>query len=241
MPSCQEIQPRLSLFIDDLLPADERAGVVAHIDTCAACRGLVADLERLRGTARTLGAVPPPDHLWLEVAGQIRLGDARSATPPLAARGRAVTQWLGLAAALVLITLGVYMVARLREPAGGASGNAPASASVEGIEQDLKLAAEHYDHAITQLEAIVKNTDTPIDPTVAAVLQKNLPLMDHAIAESRAALTGNPGNEAARDSLFDALRRKVSVLQDTVALMNEMRKGNQEGAARVAAGLNKKS
>ena len=37
------------------------------------------------------------------------------------------------------------------------------------------------------------------------------------------ALTGDPANQAARESLFEALRRKVSVLQDTVTLMNDMR------------------
>ena len=78
-----------------------------------------------------------------------------------------------------------------------------------------------------------------LTPAVAAVLQKNLPVMDQAISESRAALTGDPGNQAARDSLFDMLKRKVSVLQDTVALMNEMRKGDQAGAARIAAGMGK--
>jgi hypothetical protein len=31
------------------------------------------------------------------------------------------------------------------------------------------------------------------------------------------------------------------VLEATVVLMNEMRKGNQEGAARAAAGITKKS
>ncbi len=43
----------------------------------------------------------------------------------------------------------------------------------------------------------------------------------------------------AQESLFDAFRRKVSLLQDTIALMNEMRKGNQAGAARIAEGPNK--
>jgi hypothetical protein len=33
--------------------------------------------------------------------------------------------------------------------------------------------------------------------------------------------------------LFEALRQKVTMLQDTIALMNEMRKGNSAGAAQV--------
>ena len=40
-------------------------------------------------------------------------------------------------------------------------------------------------------------------------------------------------------SLFDAFRRKVALLQDTIALMNEMRKGNPDTATAIASGLNK--
>ena len=64
--------------------------------------------------------------------------------------------------------------------------------------------------------------------------------IDQAIVESRAALTNDPESQPARESLFEALRRKVGVLQATVTLMNEMRQGNQAGAAEAAAGLNKK-
>jgi hypothetical protein len=35
------------------------------------------------------------------------------------------------------------------------------------------------------------------------------------------------------------LKRKVTLLQDTIALMNEMRKGNAAGAAQLADPLNK--
>jgi len=72
-------------------------------------------------------------------------------------------------------------------------------------------------------------------------LRQNIQTIDVAIAESRTALSKNPGSEPARASLFEALRRKVGVLQATVTLMNEMRKGNQAGAAAAAAVFGKKS
>ena len=64
-------------------------------------------------------------------------------------------------------------------------------------------------------------------------------MIDQAIDESRTALRTQPADQMAQESLFEAFRRKVSLLQDTIALMNEMRKGNQAGAARVAESLNK--
>jgi hypothetical protein len=64
-------------------------------------------------------------------------------------------------------------------------------------------------------------------------------VIDSAIAESRAALRAEPQSAPARDSLFDALKRKVALLQDTIALMNEMRKGNAAGAAQIIQGSSK--
>ena len=72
----------------------------------------------------------------------------------------------------------------------------------------------------------------------ADVLNANLTVIDGAITESRAALQTEPDNPMAQESLFDALRSKLELLQDVVSLINEMRKGNPEGAARIVSGLN---
>jgi Putative zinc-finger len=238
--TCQDVELRASAFIDGDLDADERAVVAAHLATCAGCRALVEDLTRVRDAARALGPVAPPDHIWLEVAGQIRLGEAPA---PVAAERpparSAAWQWLGLAAALVFATLAAYAVMRYRSApveAPAQAGNAAATGSVETVTQELSLALEHYDKAIAELETIAKSNDGTIDPVTAATLQRNLGVIDQAIAESRAALSANPQSEPAFDSLIDALRQKVGVLQTTVALMNEMRRGNQAGAARVVTG-----
>jgi len=64
-------------------------------------------------------------------------------------------------------------------------------------------------------------------------------VIDQAIRESRAALQSQPASELAQESLFEALRRKVGLLQETIGLINEMRKGNQAGTARIIQNLNK--
>ena len=55
-------------------------------------------------------------------------------------------------------------------------------------------------------------------------------MLDRAIAESRAALEQDPASRAARESLFQALRQKLGLLQDTVALVNDLR-ASPEAAA----------
>lgn len=245
MATCQDITPRLSQWIDGGLEAAERAEIAAHLETCAACRGVARDLERVRAAARQLGPLDPPAHVWLEVAGQIRLTDTPAVPPtvtmPATTRraGGAMGQWLGLAAALVIITIGAYFI--VREPLPGESqSNVPQTASVESVAEQLRLAMQHYENAIGELETLAKSNDGSLDPAIAAALQDNIRAIDRAIAESRTALTDNPESQPARESLFEALRRKVGVLQATVTLMNEMRQGNPAGAAEAAAGLSKK-
>jgi hypothetical protein len=250
MTNCQTIRPRLSEFADDVLDAQTRAVVEDHLATCPACAALADDLSRLRVAARRLGPIDPPERLWIELERRVR--EDRTNPPAAIAPGsslRAAWQWIGLAAALVVVTLGVYAVqhrSELQTPAvirnaQETSGNAGAPGSVETVEQELRQAEEHYDKAIAELEAITRNSDASMDPDVAKTLQKNLATINAAISESRAALEAHPESEPARDSLFEALRKKVGVLQATVVLMNEMRNGNQDGAAKAAAGISRKS
>jgi hypothetical protein len=103
---------------------------------------------------------------------------------------------------------------------------------------ELEAAAGHYDKAIQELEQIAKSDGGALDPQLAGVLQKNLQVIDQAIGESRAALKAQPASADAQDSLFDAMRSKVALLQQTVELINEMRKGNQAEAGRLIRGLN---
>ena len=125
--------------------------------------------------------------------------------------------------------------------AGAASGAAAVNANspelVQSVEQELRLAEQHYEKAITGLEQIAKSGEGALDPQVAATLRNNLGVIDQAISDSRVALAQQPGSQLAQESLFEAFRRKVALLQDTVALINEMRKGNQAGAARAIDNL----
>jgi len=130
-------------------------------------------------------------------------------------------------------------------PEGGVQGqpaaadNAQGQDLVESVETELRLAEQHYEKAIAGLEQIAKAEQASLDPQVALVLQKNLGIIDEAIRESRVALQSQPTNQVAQASLFEAFRRKVALLQDTIALINEMRKGDQAGAARVLQNLNR--
>lgn len=251
MSTCDQVRPQLSGYVDRDLNAARAAEVRAHLLSCNACRSIADDIGLVRDAARALGPIDPPPHVWLEIAGRVRIesGSPETSSPirlvAVPERSRSDRwQWLGLAAALLLTTLAVYSIAKPDSTAPvsvitDTTGNAAEVPTVETVEETMKRAEAEYEKAIAQLEQLVKSGDASVSPASVATLQRSLTTIDSAIAETRAALTDNPDSQPARTSLFEALRNKVNLLQHTVVLMNEMRKGDASGAAEAAAGLGK--
>jgi anti-sigma factor RsiW len=226
-----------------------RAELQQHLDECPPCRALADDMRRIRELAQSLDRPAPPDRVWLQVAGRLRQeGRIAPSTPHAVARHRILP--LAIAASLLLVVgASLYLlyprgvavaspqVAHPTSPQP--SGNAARMDAVQGVEAEFRLAEQHYQNAIAKLEEAAKSESGAIDPQTAAMLQKNLVVIDQAIAESRAALKSEPQSARARDSLFEALRKKVTVLQDTIALMNHMRMGDAAGAAQIVDPANK--
>ena len=217
---------------DGTLGQIRRAELQQHLDECPACRRLADDMRRIRELAQSLDRPAPPDRLWLHVAGRLRQEGRIS--PPTAPPEGASRRFMPLAIAaslLLVVGMSLYLLyPRVQQPAG----NAATQDAVEGIEAEFRLAEQHLQNGIAKLEEAVKSESASIDPQTAATLQKSLLAIDQAIAESRAALRANPENPLAYHSLFDALRKKVTVLQHTIALMNHMRMGDAAGAAQIA-------
>jgi anti-sigma factor RsiW len=251
MPYCERYADAIHDLVDGTLGPIRRSELQIHIDQCEGCRAFLADLERIRDLAGSLDRPAPPDRVWLQVAGRLRQ-EGLVRTPASGPRpARAYYTLLAIAAAL-LLAVGASLLVLLptvrgsRQPSVRAAtgqpsqSNAPAARTVQGdIAAEFRLAEQHYQAAIAKLEEAARTDQTSIDPQTAAMLQKNLQVIDQAIAESRAAFQGEPSSAPARDSLFEALKRKVSLLQDTIALMNEMRKGNAAGAAELVDGTHK--
>jgi hypothetical protein len=148
---------------------------------------------------------------------------------------------LAAAAGLLLATT-IGLAPLLRPDPVAPPGTAPAgdqATLVDSVQADLQAAEQHYDRAIQGLEQIARTDSGELDPQVAAVLQKNLQVIDQAIDESRAALKTQPASATAQDGLFEAMRTKVALLQQTVELINEMRKGNQAEAGRLMQDLSR--
>ncbi|HTL42795.1 MAG TPA: zf-HC2 domain-containing protein [Vicinamibacterales bacterium] len=241
--ACSQYLTSIQEYVDGTLGAIRRAELEQHLAGCDECRAFAADLARIRDRASALRAVPLPDGLWLQIAGRLRQeGRVRDMAP--VKRRVPVAAWAAMAAGLIIAIGGSLVVLRSgvrQAPAAvttsaalpPAAGNAPDTKSVEDVQNELASAQTQYQTAIAHLEQIAKANQSALDPQTARTLQKNLAITDMAIADSSAAVHAEPTSVAAREALFDALKQKVSLLQDTISLINEMRKGNNVGAAQV--------
>lgn len=244
--SCSDYSEAIAEFVDGALDPVRQRELERHVEGCLACRALVADLKSIQAAAFTLDRVELPPH----ILATLRVRLAEEALPARRARlisfpasRQARLAWLAAAAALIAITTAGVLSLR-RPDASHANEQAAAAATpdaddaVASVQAELQLATEHYEKAIQQLEQIARTENGALDPQVAAVLQRNLQVIDQAIGESRAALQTQPASADVQESLFDAMRSKVALLQQTVELINEMRKGNSAEAGRLIQGLN---
>ena len=209
----------LSDFVDGTLSARARADVDAHVAACRECSAVVDDLRRVQSAARQLPPLEPPRDAWRHIERAVR-ADSASRRP-------ARWPWLAAAAAVVLMALGGTKLADVwRRPAPATESTASASEvpTAQSVEAELRQAEQHYQKAIAGLEQIANAEKGSLDPQIAATLEKNLAVVDQAISESRAALKTQPTSEPAQTSLLESFKAKIALLQDTVALINDMRK-----------------
>ena len=238
---CEDLNDALVDLVDGRLDGAEQRSVERHLEGCEDCRALIEDLRSVRAAAFMLDRPEPKADTWLKLQAAIArepLPKGRLLDIGQARRRRGgIAVWLGAAAALILATAIGLMP--LMNRAAPHDDSAPAEAAetapdptVESVTAEFAAAEKHYQKAIDDLQTIANKDTGELDPQVAAVLQKNLTVIDQAINESREALKSQPSSSNAQNGLFDALRTKVALLQQTVELINEMRKGNQAEAGR---------
>lgn len=240
--NCNTCQPLLSAYGDEAMRADERAAVAEHLRGCSACRALAQDLSSIRLAAGSLEPLIPPAHVWHRIAAaadtQADVVSAFRRTKETRGFQAGWFSWRPVAAVAMTAVLAasLWRVGTLLQPAGNVAPAPQLADLIPAAESDPEA---HYTLAIARLEEVTSADQDVLDQDTAGALNAGLTMIDEAITESRAALRSEPQSESAQQSLFAALRRKVALLQEMLALINEMRKGNQEGAARILSEINR--
>jgi anti-sigma factor RsiW len=198
---------------DGSLPPDRRADAESHAAECAACADDVARLHSLMTRLEQ-----PPDRpdaeldaLWPAIRSRIErgkvvsLGGGPEARRPWR-RARQAVLVAGAAAALVLaFTLG----RETRQPVNVVVTPAAGTAMTISIADSSRAYEEEVRSLLEELE-LRRST---MRPATAASVDRDLKIIDGAIAELTDALARDPNNPALRQLLAASYRQKRDLLK----------------------------
>ncbi len=205
--NCAQAIQGLDAYLEGSAGVPEREALERHLAACDACRASLGDLRALRDAAEALPpSLRPPRDLWPGIADRLApREDLRRGIR----RRRAV--WLAAAAVLLMVASsgGTALLLRRTPPA--------AERLSAGT---LTLEASYLD-AARELSRVLEEERSALAPATVETLERNLAVINDAIAESRAALAADPANPALTALLWSAHRRKVSLLEQAVRTLTQ--------------------
>lgn len=228
---------RLSDHIDALLSEADARELTDHLDHCAECRSIEADLRAVVAAAHTAPKLEPKRDLWAGIAARIdssspggsplpddhapvgrlvhgRDGMGRSAT----ARRFSFSMPQLAAAAIVLMVLSGTAVRLITAPSDGAAESGTIIQSAGGAPASTRAVSTavppaDYTEDIAELERALEQNRAELDPATVEVIQRSLEAINGAIADARAALEADPGNPYLHRQLDNTMRKKIDVLR----------------------------
>jgi hypothetical protein len=222
---------RLSEYLDDELPPDQRAALEAHLRQCTACGAVVADLKRIVTRARGLEDRLPDRDLWPGIATRIGVGSGEMPAINLAAE-RARRRWSFSLPQLVAAGLALTALsggsAWLLHPTGGvalgAHQPAPTIPVVTVGNPDANsrawIAGQSYAAAVSDLERVLEQNRGRLDSSTVRVIERNLATIDSAIAQAQRALAADSANVYLNSHLAETRQRKLELLRQAAALVS---------------------
>jgi anti-sigma factor RsiW len=221
----------LTEYLEGALGPDERQRVVRHLSDCPDCSRALHEIQDVIGQARSLPDRVPARDLWPAIEAELT---ARSAQPhpgsvvPLASRRRdvrlSVPQAIAAGLALMLASGAGVWTLRPAAPLGGDAERSVTIGSPSGIEAETPVPVElvadvippEVSDELARLEReFVENSDR-LEASTVRVIERNLGIIDRAIAESVVALRSDPGSAFFREHLDAAVRRKAEYLRRAV-------------------------
>jgi hypothetical protein len=227
--TCETFSQRLGDFLEGDLDGAERAAQESHARSCRACGAMLADLRRVTAQAPVLPALRPSHDLWSGIAARIAspaiaLHTRRPLWRSPAVFGAAVAATFALAAVLGYETTHRDVPAASTVPAvGSAQAQSPVTrpqrTAAARLAATTPAAVEAtYDVEIGRLRAIIDARRPQLDQRTVGIIDKNLKVIDDAIAACKAALAADPASRFLIRSLDQSLDDKVEFLK-TAALL----------------------
>jgi Putative zinc-finger len=222
---------RLSEYLDEELPPDERSALEAHLRQCTACGAVLADLKRIVTRAHGLEDRLPDHDLWPGIATRIGAGSGEVPAIDLAAQ-RARRRWSFSAPQLIAAGLALMALsggtAWLLHPIGGLAlgSHQPAptipvvTVSTTDANSRALIAGQSYAAAVSDLERVLEQNRGRLNSTTVQVIERNLATIDSAIAQAQRALAADSANVYLNSHLAETRQRKLELLRQAAALVS---------------------
>lgn len=208
---CTDVRGHLDALLDGTLSLPARRRIDTHLAGCAACRAELEAVRTLRADARRLpGSIQPPSDLWPAIDRRL---DPDAGVPLSRARPGRLRRRVALGAAAVLIAVASSVVTLWVT----ADRDRPRAAALIDTGTLLPIEVD-YARAAEDLEQVLAVRRDALSPATVEVLERNLRVIDQAIAEARAALENDPANRLLTERLLGVHAMKLDLLQRAVKL-----------------------
>jgi hypothetical protein len=198
---------------DGSMPEPRARELDAHLRECETC---AADVARLKRLMTRLTDSPPPDAPLDELWPGIRSRIEKSKVVPLgkSSDGRRrsfTTRHLGVVAGLIAAAVVIALVLRPSKTIRPDLDVTPRDSvgSVKAIADSLSVYEEESRTLLNRLEV----QRAMMKPETRASVDRDLKIIDDAIAELREAIASDPRNPALRQLLAASYRQKVELLK----------------------------
>ena len=183
------------------------------------------ELRAIVRAAAELPTLSPSRDLWSGIAERIEAPVIALPARTVAPAARLPWRRLAIAASLLIaVTAGVtYSLVKHNASAElAASGDSSAvEAPLTGVAvqpASMQTAEQTFDREIGAMRKIVDERRKELDPATVSVLEKNLKLIDAAIAESKLALAKDPASAFLMDRLTHAYDTKLQLLRGVASI-----------------------
>jgi hypothetical protein len=224
--NCQEMETRLDAWVDGTLSVAETREAEAHLAECERCREEGRRLRTLLAHAATLPrSVSPPRDLWPGIAARIE--GQRRGFPWL--RFDAWQPVLAVAAVVVIALAAVLFgrpspgpVHTVVVPSPPGTGEARLRPAAVDTDPGLVAMEEDYQVAANALMDALLERQDDLDPQTMETVQRNLAVIDEALAEIHRALAEDPNRPELGRMLVSTHRKRIEVLRSMVKLSSAL-------------------
>jgi len=233
--NCEQMTLLISAWLDGETTAQEEKELLAHLEQCADCRALLAQLQTLRASFSDLEELTPaPEGFADRVMEKVR-AESKPKVVPLFRRPQ-VRALMGLAACAVLC---VGLMSGTGRKSAENTAQAPAAAPAAMAPEEYVLADDSNGAALYELENFAKSAESPMEKVVGAPEVTTEPAMAPAAPAPEYSRSEAPGEGAQMDALLEDGEQMLptltlTVLPEGVEELGELRwEEHEDGTASV--------